>query len=141
MHGGFGRECTFNTMAAMGPDFKNGFADEAPVSNADIAPTIAHVLGLTLPSTGVLKGRVVLEALRDAAAAAAAPVKYLASASAGGTRTAMYFQELDGERYNITACRVADVTGIRIAARCRCQFRPCRAGGTRRESAAPASAI
>ena len=33
-------------MAAIGPDFKTGFADPAPVSNADIAPTLAHILGL-----------------------------------------------------------------------------------------------
>jgi arylsulfatase A-like enzyme len=108
MHGGFGRECTFNAMAAIGPDFKKGFADEAPVSNADIAPTIARVLGLTLPTGGALKGRVIGEALSGAPPAPVVRVQYLASAPAGGTRTAMYFEELDGERYSITACRVAD---------------------------------
>jgi arylsulfatase A-like enzyme len=41
MHGGFGRDSTYNNMAAVGPDFKNGFVDRAPVSNADIVPTLA----------------------------------------------------------------------------------------------------
>jgi hypothetical protein len=36
MHGGFGRDQTYNNMAAIGPDFKAGFVDAAPVSNADI---------------------------------------------------------------------------------------------------------
>ena len=42
MHGGFGRDCTFNFMAAIGPDFKKHFVDGSPVSNADITPTLAH---------------------------------------------------------------------------------------------------
>ena len=42
MHGSFSRAETRNFMAAIGPDFKSGFADPAPVSNADIAPTMAH---------------------------------------------------------------------------------------------------
>ena len=38
-----------NFMAAVGPSFKGGFVDGAPVSNADIGKTIAHVLGLKFP--------------------------------------------------------------------------------------------
>ena len=63
MHGGFGRDSTFNNMAAVGPDFKQGYNDPLPVSNADIAPTLAYVLGLQLPATGRLRGRVLSEAL------------------------------------------------------------------------------
>src|SRR6185437_8118966 len=62
-HGGFGRDQTWNNMAAMGPDFKAGFVDRAPVGNIDIAQTLAHILGVELPSTGSLKGRVLSEAL------------------------------------------------------------------------------
>ena len=62
-HGGFSRAETRNFMAAMGPDFKTRFADPAPVSNADIAPTLAHVMGLTFPAQGKLVGRVADEAL------------------------------------------------------------------------------
>jgi len=62
-HGSFSRAETRNFMAAIGPDFKKGFADPAPVSNADIAPTLAHVMGVDLPARGKLVGRVVSEAL------------------------------------------------------------------------------
>src|SRR5262249_23036406 len=44
-HGGLNRADTRNFMAAIGPDFKAGFVNPAPVSNADVAPTIAHILG------------------------------------------------------------------------------------------------
>jgi arylsulfatase A-like enzyme len=63
MHGSLSRADTANFMAAIGPAFQAGFVDPAPVSNADIAPTLAHVLGLALPSIGKLKGRVATEAL------------------------------------------------------------------------------
>jgi hypothetical protein len=62
MHGGFGRDQTFNNMAAMGPDFKMGFVDDSPIGNIDIAPTLARIMGLDLPSVGSLKGRVLEEA-------------------------------------------------------------------------------
>jgi len=63
-HGGFSRAETFNFMAAIGPDFKAGFNDEAPISNADIAPTLARLLGISLSSRGKLKGRVITESLK-----------------------------------------------------------------------------
>ena len=52
MHGGFGRDNTFNNMAARGPDFKASFEDPIPVSNADVAPTVAHILGFALAAKG-----------------------------------------------------------------------------------------
>jgi arylsulfatase A-like enzyme len=60
-------------MAAMGPDFKAGFADNAPTGNVDIAPTLAHILGLEMPSVGSLKGRVLTEALAGGMAAKPEP--------------------------------------------------------------------
>ena len=69
-HGGFGRESTFNTMVAWGPDFRRRFVDAAPVSNADIVPTLAHLLGLPLQAKGPLQGRVVREALEGSGEAA-----------------------------------------------------------------------
>jgi arylsulfatase A-like enzyme len=62
-HGSFSRAETRNFMAATGPDFKTGFADPAPVSNADIAPTLAHLMGLDIAPRGKLTGRVIGEAL------------------------------------------------------------------------------
>ena len=52
MHGSFSRADTYNFMAGAGPDFKPGFVDTAPVGNADIAITLAHVLGIELQATG-----------------------------------------------------------------------------------------
>ncbi len=63
MHGSFSRAETMNFMAAIGPDFKAGFVNETPVSNADMGKTMAHVLGLKIPFKGALMGRVVEEAL------------------------------------------------------------------------------
>jgi arylsulfatase A-like enzyme len=62
-HGSLSRANTFNNMAALGPDFKRGFVARAPVSNADIQPTIAHLLGMKMPSHGAFRGRVLMEAL------------------------------------------------------------------------------
>src|SRR6266702_8944628 len=45
MHGSFGRGDTMNFMAAIGPDFKAGYADALPVSNADVGATAAKILG------------------------------------------------------------------------------------------------
>ncbi|OKH48923.1 hypothetical protein NIES2101_21565 [Calothrix sp. HK-06] len=63
MHGSFGRGDTYNNMLAIGPDFKRGYTDNAPVSNADVATTLANVLGFNIPSNGDLTGRVLNEAL------------------------------------------------------------------------------
>src|SRR5437667_616229 len=63
MHGSFSRADTMNFMAAIGPDFKAGFVDHAPVSNADVGRTIASLLGLRMTDKGNLVGRVMREAL------------------------------------------------------------------------------
>ncbi|HEX3674815.1 MAG TPA: alkaline phosphatase family protein [Rhizomicrobium sp.] len=63
MHGSFSRADTRNFMAAMGPAFKRGFVDDAPISNADITPTLAHILGFTIAAKGDLTGRAITEAL------------------------------------------------------------------------------
>ncbi|HYB41247.1 MAG TPA: alkaline phosphatase family protein [Candidatus Methylomirabilis sp.] len=63
MHGSFSRADTMNFMAAAGPDFKSRFVDPAPVSNADIGPTMAAILGLRIPARGKLVGRVMTEAM------------------------------------------------------------------------------
>jgi len=100
MHGGFGRDSTFNNMAAIGPDFKKGFTDSLPVSNADITPTLAHILGLQLPTIGKLQGRVLEEALPGGVPKA--PVRHgslAASKTPTGLATTLHYQELWGRRY------------------------------------------
>ena len=63
MHGSFGRADTRNTMAAIGPDFREHFEDPAPASNADLGITIAKILQLDIPAKGKLVGRVLTEAM------------------------------------------------------------------------------
>jgi hypothetical protein len=63
MHGSFSRADIANFTAAYRPDFKRGFVDPAPVSNADVGLTIARILGLRLPANGKLVGRAFAEAM------------------------------------------------------------------------------
>jgi len=104
MHGGFGRDQTFNAMAAIGPDFKEHFADAAPVGNVDIAPTLAHILGFDRAAKGSLVGRVVREALRGGPEAPAAKTLSLASPEFDRGQTVLFYQELDGVTYAEAAC-------------------------------------
>jgi arylsulfatase A-like enzyme len=62
-HGSLARANTFNNMAAIGPDFKKRFISQSPVSNADVNPTLAHVMNMKIPALGTLRGRVITEAL------------------------------------------------------------------------------
>jgi predicted AlkP superfamily pyrophosphatase or phosphodiesterase len=104
MHGSFGRADVTNTMIAVGPDFKRGFVDGAPAGNADIAPTFAHILGLTLPSRGRLRGRVLAEALADGPATTPSTCgEAVSRPSKDGIRTALHFQTSAGVRYLDTA--------------------------------------
>ena len=63
MHGSFSRSDTWNFMAAVGPDFRAGFVDPAPASNADVGRTIGSLLGLEPHDKGKLVGRVLSESL------------------------------------------------------------------------------
>ena len=112
MHGGFGRESTWNNMAAIGPDFRQRFVDTAPVGNMDIAPTLAAILGLDLPAKGKLRGRIASEALASSNPAhPEAKSATLASAPAhNGRRTVLEYQELNGVRYGDRGCMVEGKT-------------------------------
>jgi hypothetical protein len=86
-------------MAAIGPDFKNSYADPAPISNADIAPTLAHVMGLELPAKGVLKGRVISEALQGGADTPFRREVVKSAPGPDGTRTILDLESVGNERY------------------------------------------
>lgn len=62
MHGSFSPIDVHNTLIAYGPDFREGFKDPLPTGNVDVAPTVASILGLSLPRAD---GRPLLEALRN----------------------------------------------------------------------------
>ena len=82
IHGTLGRQDTHNFMAAVGPDFRKGFVDPSPVSNADLAVTLSKVLGLDLGGKGIAKGRVAGEALAADGAARRPVRRTLSSARA-----------------------------------------------------------
>jgi len=112
MHGSLSRGTTFNNMAALGPDFKQGFVSHSPVSNADIVPTIAHILGFELQPKGKWSGRVLRESLVGGPQKIRARSRSMASnKTSSGKRTVLELQEADGRRYFDRACFTA-------AARC-----------------------
>jgi hypothetical protein len=99
MHGGFSRAETMNFMAAIGPDFKSGFIDMAPVSNVDVGKTIAHILGLSIPSRGQLVGRVMTEALPNGAVPRVMRGTLRSAPSPQGLRTVLLYQLVGSTRY------------------------------------------
>jgi hypothetical protein len=114
IHGAFSRADTHNFMAAIGPDFKSGFRDPAPVSNADWANTLAHILGLQLSDNGKARGRVMAEALKDGAAVPDARQIVLRSEPAtNGFVTVLNAQEAAGETYFDAAGAPGRTLGLR----------------------------
>jgi hypothetical protein len=99
MHGSFGRGDTMNFMAAVGPDFKAGYVDALPVSNADVGATAAKLLGLTPKPHGDLVGRVMTEAMPNGAAPKATSDSIKSPPSANGLRTVLNFQRVGSQRY------------------------------------------
>jgi hypothetical protein len=99
MHGSFSRADTMNFMAALGPDFKSGFVDEAPVSNADVGRTIAQLLGLNLRAKGRLIGRVISEALPGGRMPKVRVRVRQSPPAAGGLRTILNYQQVRAVRY------------------------------------------
>jgi hypothetical protein len=99
MHGSFSRADTMNFMAAIGPDFKSGFVDESPVSNADFGKTIARILGLQIKDKGHLVGRVIDEAMPDGSAVNAVSRTEQSEPSAGGLRTVLVTKSVGDTRY------------------------------------------
>ena len=98
-HGSLSRAETRNFMAAIGPDFKAGFANPAPVSNADITPTLAKIAGITLAPKGRLRGRVISEALVGGAAVSVSKRTLQSDPAENGARTILNLQEVGEARY------------------------------------------
>jgi len=99
MHGSFGRGDTMNFMAAIGPDFKAGYADALPVSNADVGMTIAQLLGLHASAAGGLQGRVMSEALPNGITPKVAENKLVSKPAANGLQTILRYQRVLSQRY------------------------------------------
>src|SRR5262245_1689947 len=99
MHGSFSRGDTLNFTAAIGPDFKAGYVDPLPVSNADVGATAAKLMGLTQKAKGNLIGRVMTEAMPNGATPKAFSGSVKSQPSANGLRTVLMFQRVGSQRY------------------------------------------
>ena len=60
MHGSFGTADVHNTLIANGPSFQAASTIRSPSGNVDVAPTVAYLLGLSMPQAD---GRILNEAL------------------------------------------------------------------------------
>jgi hypothetical protein len=104
-HGSLARANTFNNMAAIGPDFKKRFVSQSPVSNADVHPTLAHIMKMKVPALGTLRGRVITEALAGGPATARfAPGVVRSRPSQDGYSTVLMYQVADRRLYLDEAC-------------------------------------
>src|ERR1700730_11851237 len=99
MHGSFGRGDTMNFMAAIGPDFKAGYADALPVSNADVGMTAAQLMGLLSANSGGLIGRVMSEALPNGITPKAIEATIASKPAANGLKTIVKYQRVLTQRY------------------------------------------
>jgi predicted AlkP superfamily pyrophosphatase or phosphodiesterase len=99
MHGSFGRGDTMNFMAAIGPDFKAGYADALPVSNADVGATAARLMDLTAKPHGRLVGRVMTEAMPNGKTPKAMSDTIRSDAAENGLRTVLKLQRVGTQRY------------------------------------------
>jgi hypothetical protein len=99
MHGSFSRADTMNFMAAAGPDFKAGYADALPVSNADVGITIAQLMGLKPTAVGGLTGRVLSEALPSGNTPKSVDGTISSKPDPNGLQTVVKFQHVRSQRY------------------------------------------
>jgi len=98
-HGTFSRADTRNFMAAIGPDFKARYADKAPISNADINPTLAKVMGMHITPKGGLVGRPITEALKGGKNTAFSHSRVASAPAANGQKTVLEYQRVGDQRY------------------------------------------
>ena len=72
MHGSFSPIDVHNTLIASGPAFKSATVISNPTGNVDVAPTVAYILGQSMPQAD---GRVLNEALAKPASTSSTSVK------------------------------------------------------------------
>ena len=83
MHGSFGTTDVHNTLIANGPSFQSAKTISNPTGNVDVAPTVAYLLGQSMPQAD---GRVINEALNKPLSTSTATVlpSIVSSATASG---------------------------------------------------------
>ena len=88
MHGSFGTTDVHNTLIASGPSFVTSTAIATPTGNVDLAPTVAYLLGQSMPQAD---GRVINEALVNPASKSTPSVRNTSIAPAA-TATGLTFE-------------------------------------------------
>ncbi len=99
-HGSLSRWEVRNTLVAAGPGIRSGSLSDIPASTVDIAPTLAHLLGLTLAADG----RVLSEALEDGDAPAV--TRRTVEAQRDGFRQSLDLANVGAARYVDSARRL-----------------------------------
>jgi hypothetical protein len=112
MHGSFSRADTSTIGGAIGPDFKTGFLDPAPTSNADIGKTMAYILGLNIPDTGKLVGRVIREAFLNGKIPKWTTGREVSAPDGAGHKTVVDMQKVGTERYFDAAGYIGRTLGL-----------------------------
>jgi arylsulfatase A-like enzyme len=112
MHGSFSRADTFNFMAAIGPDFKASYVDEAPTSNADVGRTIFSLLKLEPPAHGKLVGRVLTEAMPGGTTPDFTSRTRASKPDANGLRTLLRYQSVGETKYYDAAGFLGRTVGL-----------------------------
>jgi len=116
MHGSFSRADTWNFQAMQGPDFKSGFVDTAPTSNADIGRTIAQLMQLDVSGDkGKLLGRVIGEALPGGALPEVTSRVVTSEPATNGLVTVLDMQMVGNTRYFDAAGFPGRTVGLSIA--------------------------
>jgi len=139
MHGSFSRADTAIVGGALGPDFKAGFVDDSPTSNADIGKTMAAILRLDIPDTGNLVGRVLTEAMPNGSKPQWKTIHQVSAPDAAGNRTIVQTQVVaeSNTRYFDAAGYAGRSVGLSVPDDAR-QFRDQRADVTESVSTSPA---
>ncbi|MCC7008489.1 MAG: alkaline phosphatase family protein [Acidobacteria bacterium] len=98
-HGGLSPWVVRNTFIAAGPDFKRRARIDAPVSLADVAPTILQVFGLStaVPGPAAGRGRVLRELLHDGPMPRA--TRRTIRTASGAYRAELDLSAIDGHEY------------------------------------------
>jgi hypothetical protein len=113
IHGSFGRADTHNFIAAVGPDFKAGFVDPAPVSNADLTSTLQRILRLRVKAKGPLAGRVLSESLKRGGPVSSSRRTLRSAKAANGFVTVLNLQTVGHEDYFDAAGAPGRTLGLR----------------------------
>lgn len=99
IHGSFSRADTAVVGGAIGPDFRQKFIDPAPMSNADIGKTMAHLLNLKIHDKGKLVGRVLSEAMPKGILPKWNETMIISSPDRYGNQTVVQMQSIGSIRY------------------------------------------